>query len=219
MRSRRLFVLGWIVLAFAWGVSLLPPPALWNVRLVNPILRLLEVPLGATYIPTPIKSITAISITPGGVGSATQAVSVTKTASILYNAGMQGSGNDESNAFQYAVITSDSVVTATSNGNTTAWKGQLIEFVQQFVKSEGCGTATIAATTNTGTASFSPNVTTGKTLLSVTGYFTAFVVGSAARVAESSATFTASTITFTRAANLGSAGDAQTVGYCYVEFK
>lgn len=171
------------------------------------------VPMNAAYIPSAIKSITAISIATTGTGSQTQTVSVTKANSLLYYNGQIWIGSFvECNA--YAQLTNGTTVTATSNACGATWKGTLVEFYGNFVQSEGGNTITLTGvSTNTSTITA---VVVAKTLVSYLGHTTTGADTSAAEMSGTAVLTNTTTITGT----IGAVpSNAVTLGYGYLELK
>jgi hypothetical protein len=186
-----------------------------------PHLPFVEAPVFASYTPTPIKSITNISIACTGCTTATQTVAVTKANSILV---FTGNTTDEaagtiSGFWMYGTITNDTTVTATraSASPNIVYTATLVEYLGNFVKSEGCGSITIPADGSLTTDATVTAVTIAKTQLGYTG-MDVNSAGGGGTLYMAKLTF--NTTTTVRAARLvGSGTFSTTAGYCYLEFK
>lgn len=173
----------------------------------------------AAYIPSAIKSITQIAITTTGTGSQTQTVSVTKANSLLiYNGNTETANFNECDAI--AVITSGTTITATSITCGGAYKGTLIEFYPNFVKSEGSSTVNVAAASTSATGTVSPSVTTAKTVMAYTGISTTGgCADSNLPNAIGTATLTATNQVTVTISNNSPNSCTYVVSYSYLEFR
>lgn len=223
MRVSRLACALALLAAFALG-QVTTRPTSWRLpRLFEGTL------LEASYIPSAIKSIQAVSITfSGSTGTYTTSPTVTASNALLILQGFV-SGDGSSGLFgtptlSYAQITNGTTITGTqssSNTNTT-WSGVLVEFIVQFVKSQACNT--IAFTGGSGTFTIGGSgVNTAKTALAWTGWtasanYTFDTAHQSTNQATPKVVLTnATTVTATVAAS--GLGDTRTIGFCYLEFK
>lgn len=183
--------------------------------------RLLEgTALQATYIPTPIKSLTPISITISAASTSnTQTVSVTAANSLLIATGISDNNVlPPDSGWAKGTITSGVTITATRIASVGAvtYTATLVEFIPQFVKSQGCNAIDLADTVASNTATIT-SVNTAKTLLAHTGVTS--TVGSGVSLTVNNAQLTtltqtnATTITVTRGVTSGEVN----TGYCYLE--
>jgi len=182
------------------------------------------VPLDASYTPTPIRSVTDISISiPNGSFNATQSVSVTAVYSLLvWDGQTTDCQNGPLHAWASASITSNSVVTAGRQGNSCGiiYNAQLVEFLGNFVRSSGCGSITIASGQSSATATI-PAITVGKTVLAKTGVQTDMAAGTSTTPTVDQFVRLSKTNTTTLTAQRAATGVISSVsaGYCYLEFR
>src|SRR5262245_39144332 len=190
-------------------------PQLWRWLMHGPVVE-------ASYTPTPIKSMTDISIpVANGSSTGTQAVNVVATNALLvYSGSTIDCQNGPLNQWTLGLITSNTVVTAFRIGNAcnAVYNASLVEYLGTFVRSAGCGVINlVGVVSNTTTI---PAVTVAKTALAKTGAQTDMSSGTSltpttdqfARLSKTSATV----ITAQRTPNGISA--TLGVGYCYLEF-
>ena len=220
----------WLLVAFALFLLVgTGAPTLvrtdWHWRNPSPSVWLFGgVPLEATYMPTPIRSLQQISIVMTGVATNTQvpSPSVSLTSSVL---DYQGTTSDDVNPMgcwstAYGAITSAVLITATRGCATTnaVYNAVLVDYLTNFVKSRNCGTVAIGSGASSNTATIT-SVVPAKTFVALSG----FINNDVSAVASASGNFlpritltNATTITATRQRN---STITLTAGYCYVEFK
>jgi hypothetical protein len=184
MRRRPTAALLALLTFVLWGAvapSLAPdldrPEAQW--RNLSPFTWLFQgVPVEATFIPTPIQSMQAVTATFAG-GSATATATLTtalKSTSnaLLFYQGHQtygASGTPSNLLWARGTITNTTTITVTSGSTPAAgqyWRGQVIEFIGPFVRSGNCGSISISNGSNSNTATLT-GVTAAKTAVAWTG--------------------------------------------------
>ncbi len=197
------------------------------IRLANKLYSAVALPsLEASYVPSAIKSITPISIAAVAGTSNTQTVSVNASNSLLVA---------NSNEFlrqlfecsQEAVITNGTTITATWGAGTGScspsvpFKGTLLEFFGNFVKSQGSNTITIASGNTSNTATIT-SVNTAK----VATVFTGFTAAAGCTDSTSTANFANGTIVQTYATTITASvgaispnGCNYSVAYSYLEYR
>lgn len=224
MLKRLLITLGLLVV-FACGQFSTEFQTKW----INP--RLFDgTVLEATYTPTPVKSLSQISIVLSGALTNTAAWTGTANKATLVfegNLTSDNSGFENGNDFSYGTITSGAVVTATRgvNANTQTWKGLVVEYLPQFVKSAACGTLPILDAGISANATL-VGVTATKVLVTYTGETHSYNTNSDLAIKGEllanliwAASGGNTQLTVTRTYVASSAGTNLTVGYCYVEFR
>jgi hypothetical protein len=203
--------------------KLLLPIVLVVVALIGGMLR--PQSIGATFTPSMIKSIQQVTVTiPNGTLSATATI----TAIIPGNTLLVYQGQDSPEpayllcsaaigSIQDATHIVATRPTACGNGASN-WNGVVVEFLGNFVKSQGCGNISIANAATSGAATIT-SVNTAKTIVEQTGMN--LNPGSSADVpTEYLSALTLSNAT-TISASRQSASNTNTVnesvGYCYLE--
>ena len=215
-------------------------PSEWRWRNPSPFVWLLGgVPLQATYTPTPIKSVQTVTVTFNGSQASNQAAlnpALTSLAnSVLTWEGTfaHTSGGFYSSAgFLIGTLSSVNAVTAnTGSGNPlngSYYRGVVIEFLSNFVKSRACNTISIpnGSDSATNAAPFSPAVTVAKTWLTMTGGMTTSTIqlngaadGEGQAQMDITLTNTTTATAFWQWNASTSRPQARQIGYCYVEFR
>lgn len=180
-----------------------------------------------SYIPTPIKSIQQVAIACGGLSAVATISPVIVGASLLIYQGHQSQdagGALNFDDFAYGLLTNPTTVTVAKQGNgalggQVVWNGMVVEFLQNFVKSQGSGTIAIPDGSASATVTI-PSVNTGKTILVFTGQSNANNVNTG-RMNALCATVALTNGTTITAARLAAAVTLTglLVGYHYLEFK
>jgi hypothetical protein len=192
--------------------------------------------LEATYTPTPIQSLQPFTATFAG-GSPTTTVTITalratSNAIIIPNGLLSttAGGLYAGSGFLRAAITSTTLVTVTAGVAPLAgayYRGVVVEFMPNFVKTGSCGNAVFPnSATDTQPATISPTVVPAKTLLVRTGQSmtsTLTLNGSAetekhfqSDIVLTNGTTATATWTWN---GVNSKPQDRIVGFCYVEFK
>lgn len=206
-------------------------------RNLSPFVWLFDgVPAQATYIPTPIQSISEVTATfSGGSTTATGTIGTTlvsaSNAVLIYQGhySSTASGIYAAQAFVRGAITSTSQVTATSGGTpsaTSIWRGRVVEFVGTFVRGGACNTIAIANGSDSNTATLSIT-SAAKTIVVLEGGTTTSSLtfdGALGADVESEAqmnlSLSGTTLTATWQWNINNSRPAsRVVGYCYVELR
>lgn len=215
MKSLRAFLAVVLAGLILHGVTL--PRVAFQPRLFDGTL------LEATYTPTPIKSLQQLSGTSAATITLSPAVTVASTLLIAQGMSTTNAGGFVSGfaAYAYAQLTNSTTVTLTAGSTTPIWKGVAVEFLPQFVKSQGCNTISIASASLTNTSTITA-VTVAKTIVASTGWKSDGGSSEAIGAQEGTVVLTnTTTITATKGAVANESGGAPNfvAGYCYVEFK
>lgn len=184
----------------------------------------------AFYVPSAVKSVTAISISYAGnpAVAGTQTVSVAKANAILFPASSV-IPSDFFECMGWGTITNNTTVTVTPQVSdacaaTYTWKGMLVEYYPNWVKSSGTGSITVASGGTTGTATIT-SVNPAKTMVAWTGMTVPAGPTCNDNVSGSGSVISPSTVVLTNATTLTASLSAispsscnYVVGYSYLEF-
>lgn len=195
--------------------ALVPSPTAVPMLPLTALTRLLAPSLEAAYVPSAVKSITAIALTSAGL---TQTVSVIAANSILFGNGTN-SPQASPNGQIYAVITNGTTITGTGGaGGGASYAGQLVEFYGNFVVpgGQGCTGITITPPATSGSVTI-PSVVVARTALASTGFSGS---DSTSTWVVAPKTVLAGSTTVTTTLNTAPAtAQSVTAGFCYLQFR
>lgn len=182
--------------------------------------------VSATYVPTPIKSIQQVSIAVSGTTNTATISSIVTGSSLLVYQGhtsTDAGGALNFDDFGYGTITNATTITAAKQGSGASgaiiWRGVVVEYLQNFTRSQGCSTIAIADGSTSNTATIA-SVTTSKTVVAFTGASNANATNTAllTEILPVASLTNATTITAARNST-AAAGTSLLAGYCYLEFR
>lgn len=198
-------------------------------------------PLEATFIPSPVKSIQQVSIAFAGANTAAAVITaIVPGNSILMYQGHVSADNVSAlvpcDAFMLGTITDATHITAISGGTgatcaptaAAKYNAVVVEYIPQFIKSQGCGTIAPADGASTGTATITA-VVVAKTIVALTG-FGQLAAGAPMTMGglggQNVATQLGWLLTLTNTTTITATGTTlstpsglRRIGYCYLEFK
>ncbi|MEO8678136.1 MAG: hypothetical protein ABI665_03765 [Vicinamibacterales bacterium] len=214
-----LCLLAWT--AIVGRVASEPDGLVW--RNLSPTIWLFQgIPVEATYLPTPFKTIQALSITISSgalTGTGTLSPAVVLANTVVASAGQtsdSSSGFHNGGGWAYCLPTATTTVTCTRGviGYTVVANVTVVEFAAGLMRSVQCNTVSLSGLT--GSIGLSPAVTASKAALFYTGITDSYSTGSSTSDGDAMVrlSFNSGIVTATKA--YGGAYN-NTVGFCVAE--